>query len=111
MMDRREFFALPLAVAGTAAVKVSHAVILDSSKVGADLQVYGDKDGDRFSLTLFDKPWPTVGQRIVFTCKWFSLVGVVTSYEVEPHGGADRVWYHIQGTVESFDGLSLVEHP
>lgn len=107
-MDRRGvILGLPMALAGVSAVSLTGPLActpLEPNCVSVDMRVFDRGEGIRFALTLFDKPWPKVGDRVSFDFEGLHLVGTVTEFTAEPKRG--NVLYHIQGTVEEFDGES-----
>jgi hypothetical protein len=104
-MERRELLkglvGGPIALAGVSDVKVS-ALALEATAVKADMTVYDRGDGERFTLTLMQKPWPKVGDVIAFAYEGLELRGTVTAFHTEPIRGSDRVFYHVEGKVDVF---------
>lgn len=112
-MDRREaiagIFGAPLAVAGVTAVKLSAEVTLQPKAVSSQMKVFDRGQGTKFTLTLYQKPWPVVGDRITFEYEGMHLVGRVTGFCTETVNHSGRVFYHVEGDVESFDAKAATE--
>lgn len=108
-MDRRDLLkgivGGPIALAGVSAVNISPFVVLEASAVSSDMRVFDRGDGERFALTLFEKPWPKVGDEVTFTFQGMSFRGKVTAWETESLRG--RVLYKVEGTVLAFEAPAL----
>lgn len=74
--------------------------------MSTDMRVFDDGGGMKFTMTLHRKPWPKVGDVIEFGFDRLSFRGAVTSWETTSMRGRDRVYYHLHGTVLSFEAAA-----
>ena len=113
--NRRQMFksllSAPLAVAGMTIVETGSEIVLRPGAVGTgDFRVYdlGDGIGRVCAMTLFEKPWPIVGDRVRLEFEDLRIVAVVAQTDMEPVGHLnDRFLYHINARVVEFDGRAV----